>query len=310
VRLVVALGGNAILRRDERGTAAEQRAAIRRACEGLAELAMSGDSLVVVHGNGPQVGALLLQHAAAAAAVPPMPLDVLVAQTQGGLGYVLQRELSSALLDRDVDRPVVSLVTQVVVDPSDPAFLRPTKPIGPHLSAAQAGDLRRSGVAVAEVPGGAWRRVVPSPRPRAILEEGAIRMLVEGGVVVIAAGGGGVPIVRDEAGFHGVEGVVDKDLAAALVADVVGAHALVILTDVERVLLDRGTRSERPVATLTVAEASEALANGQFPAGSMGPKIEAAIAAARAGRKAIIASLENAAKALDGAGTEIVRDPR
>jgi len=306
VRLVVALGGNAILRRDERGTAPQQRAAIPRACEGLAELAMSGDELVVVHGNGPQVGALLIQHSAAAPEIPPMPLDVLVAQTQGGLGYLLQQELASALRDRDVPRPVASIVTQVEVDPADPAFRRPTKPIGPHLSASEAGALRRAGAAVVEVPGGAWRRVVPSPRPLAIVEEDALRTLVAAGVVVVAAGGGGVPIVRHGSELRGVEGVVDKDLAAALVADVVDARALIILTDVPRVLLDRGTKNERPVATLSVGEATAALAAGQFPPGSMGPKIEAAVAAVRAGRRAIVASLDDTAKALDGAGTEVL----
>ena len=306
MRLVVALGGNAILRRGERGTAAEQRAAIDEACEGLAALAAAGHSLVIVHGNGPQVGALLIQHAAAQASVPPMPLDVLVAQTQGGLGYLLQQSLAAAFAVRHVEQTVVSIVTQVVVDPADPAFARPTKPIGPHLSRVGALELRRSGVAVTEIPGGAWRRVVPSPRPLEIIEEDALRSLIEAGVVPIAAGGGGVPVVREGDAYRGVEGVVDKDLAAALVAEFVDADALVILTDVERVLLDRGTRSERAAAKLTLEEAQAALEGGQFPAGSMGPKIEAAIGAVRAGRRAVICSLASAPKALEGAGTEIV----
>jgi carbamate kinase len=306
VRLVVALGGNAILRRDERGTAPEQRAAIRDACDGIASLAATGNDLVVVHGNGPQVGALLLQHASARAVVPAMPLDVLVAQTQGSLGYLIQQELSAALRRREVHHPVAAVVTQVVVDPADPAFMRPTKPIGPHLSAEAAGDLRRSGVPVIEVPGGAWRRAVPSPRPIAIVEEPAIRALIGAGVVPVVAGGGGVPVVREGNGWRGVEGVVDKDLAAAVVADVVAADALVILTDVERVILDRGTRTERAADKLTIDEAEAALAQGQFPPGSMGPKIEAALAAARAGRKAIIGALSSAAAILDGSGTEIV----
>ncbi len=306
MRLVVALGGNAILRRDERGTAADQRTAIRDACDGLAALAATGNDLVVVHGNGPQVGALLLQHASARAVVPAMPLDVLVAQTQGSLGYLIQGELSAALRRRDVAHPVVALVTQVVVDPADPAFLRPTKPIGPHLSAEAAGELRRSGVPVTEVPGGAWRRAVPSPRPIAVVEELAIRALIAAGVVPVVAGGGGVPVVREGNGWRGVEGVVDKDLAAAVVADVVAGDALVILTDVERVVLDRGTRTERAADKLTIEEAEAALAQGQFPPGSMGPKIEAAVAAARAGRKAIIGALSSAAAILDGSGTEIV----
>jgi carbamate kinase len=256
VRLVVALGGNAILRRGERGSAAEQRAAIREASDGLAALAVGGHELVIVHGNGPQVGALMLQHAAATAVVPAMPLDVLVAQTQGGLGYLLQQEARAAFRRRDVDRAVATVVTQIEVDPADPAFRLPTKPVGPHLPPDRAGELRRSGVPVVEVPGGAWRRVVPSPRPIAIVEEQIIRALADAGVVPIVAGGGGVPVVRDGSGYRGVEGVIDKDLAAALVC--------------------------------------------------VGPKVEAAIQAVRAGRRAVIASLENAAKALDGAGTEIV----
>ena len=306
MRLVVALGGNAILRRDERGTAAEQRAAVREACDGLAALAASDNELVVVHGNGPQVGALLLQNVSAEVVAPVMPLDVLVAQTQGSLGYLLQQELAAAMRRRARERPVVAIVTQVLVDPADPAFVRPTKPIGPHLSAAAAGDLRRSGVPVTEVPGGAWRRVVPSPRPIAIVEEESIRALASAGVTPIVAGGGGVPVVREGSGFRGVEGVIDKDLTAALVADLVAADGLVILTDVARVVLDRGTRAERAVDKLTIDEALLAMEQGQFPPGSMGPKIEAAVGAARAGRRAIIGALESAASILDGSGTEIV----
>ena len=306
MRLVVALGGNAILRRDERGTVDEQRAAIRDACEGLAALAAAGHELVVVHGNGPQVGALLIQNLAARDTIPPMPLDVLVAGTQGDLGYLIQQELAAAFARNHVERPVATLVTQVVVDPEDPAFRRPTKPIGPYLSQADAGALRRTGVRVVELPGGAWRRVVASPRPTALVEADALRALLDAGVVPIAAGGGGVPVVPTSDGYKGVEGVVDKDLAASLVADVAGADALVILTDVERVLLDRGTRSEREAAKLTLEEAQAALDGGQFPSGSMGPKIEAAMAAVRGGRRAVITSLSRAAKALEGAGTEIV----
>jgi carbamate kinase len=306
VRLVVALGGNAILRRGESGTVSEQRAAIRDASDGLGRLAAAGHGLVVTHGNGPQVGALLIQQQAARALVPPMPLDVLVAQSQGQLGFLLAAELRAALRRREVDRPVVAVVTQVVVDGGDPAFARPTKPIGPYLSEEEALLLRRSSVPVTEVPGGAWRRVVPSPRPIAIVEEEPLRELIAAGAVPIAAGGGGVPVVREEGGTRGVEGVVDKDFVAVLLAEVVAADALVILTDVERVILDRGTRREQAARRLTIAEAKRALEEGQFPPGSMGPKVEAAVRAASAGRRAIIAPLSSAGAALDGAGTEIV----
>lgn len=304
--VVVALGGNAILQRGERGTASEQRAAVREACEGLGDLAAAGHDLVVTHGNGPQVGALMIQHHAAEHSVPAMPLDVLVAQTQGQLGYFMQQELTGALRRRHIDQPVASLVTQVLVDPADPAFVRPTKPVGPHLSAEQARELRRASIPVTEVPGGAWRRVVPSPRPREIVERDALRALVETRAVPIAAGGGGVPVVAEGSGYRGIEGVIDKDLTAALLATVVEAGALVILTDIEAVVIDRGTRRERAASRLTIAEACASLEDGQFPPGSMGPKIEAAVAAVKEGRRAVICALSSAAKALDGAGTEIV----
>jgi carbamate kinase len=306
MRVVVALGGNAVVQRGERGTSSEQHAAIREACEGIAELAHAGHELILTHGNGPQVGALLLQQHAASALIPPMPLDALVAQTQGLLGYLLQQELRAALRRRQIEHSVATLVTQVVVDPADPAFLVPTKPIGPYLSAEDAALLRQAGVPLTEVPGGAWRRVVPSPRPRAIVEEAELRALVDAAAVPIAGGGGGVPVVPEGNSYRGVEGVVDKDLTAALLAECVDAGALVILTDTERVLLDRGTRRERGVQHLAAAEARAGLRDGQFPPGSMGPKIEAAIAAAEAGRRAVIASVESAAKALEGAGTEVV----
>ena len=251
--------------------------------------------------------ASLLQQIASRETIPPMPLDLLVAETQGQLGYLLQQELGAALDRRGIDWTIATLVTQVEVDPADEAFLRPTKPIGPHLSREEAAALRSDGVSIVEVPGGAWRRVVASPRPKRLLESEALRSLVAGGVVVIAAGGGGIPVVRDGLAYRGVEGVVDKDLTAAILADEVRADVLLILTDVDRVVLDRGTRRERAVSRLSVSEAEAALNDGQFPAGSMGPKIEAAMRAVAAGRRGIIASLGAAAAAVEGgAGTEIV----
>jgi len=306
VRVVVALGGNAILQRGERGTASEQRAAVREACEGLGELAAAGNELVVTHGNGPQVGALMIQQQAGEVLVPVMPLDVLVAQTEGQLGYVMQQELTGALRRRGLAMPVASVVTQVVVDRADPAFVRPTKPVGPHVSAEHARELKRASIPVTEVPGGAWRRVVPSPRPIEIVERDAIRALADAGIVPIAAGGGGVPVVAEGSGYRGIEGVVDKDLTAALLAAAVDAEALVILTDIDRVIIDRGTRRERAASKLTVAEACAALESGQFPRGSMGPKIEAAVQAVREGRRAVVCSLAATSEALSGAGTEIV----
>ncbi len=304
MRAVVALGGNAILRHGQRGTAAEQKSALTFASAGLAELHRRGIDLVITHGNGPQVGQLLLQNIAAQRRTPPMPLDVLGAESQAEIGYLLQQALGPAV----APQPVVTVVTQTVVDATDPAFDNPSKPIGPYLLAPAANALRAQGIPVArdEVRGG-WRRVVPSPRPIRFVEEAAIVALVASGAIPICAGGGGVPVVAEDGGYRGVEAVVDKDLSAAVLLRAVEADALVILTDVEHVLVHRGTDAERSVGRMTVAEAQEWLEAGQFPPGSMGPKVEAAIQAVQGGARAIITSLESVADAIDGAaGTEIV----
>lgn len=304
MRGVVALGGNAILRRGERGTIAEQRAAVAVASVAVAQIAGRGVSPIVTHGNGPQVGRLLIQNLAAARDVPPMPLDVLGAESQAEIGYLVQQALGEAL----APTPVVTVVTQTIVDEADPAFSTPTKPVGPHLLAPRARALQAQGIPVArdEVRGG-WRRVVPSPRPLGFVEEEALRRLVDAGVVPICAGGGGVPVVRDGDGWRGVEGVVDKDLAAAVLVRALGAELLLVLTDVEQVVVDRGTDRERSLGKMTSGEARAWLAEGQFPPGSMGPKIEAALEVVAFGGRAIITSLEAAVDAFEGsAGTEIV----
>jgi carbamate kinase len=304
MRIVVALGGNALLRRGERGTVDEMRAQIAVAAKSIGGLAARGAGLIVTHGNGPQVGRLLLQNIAAARDVPPMPLDVLGAESQAEIGALIQQALGPLL----APSPVVTLITQVVVDPNDPAFENPTKPIGPYMLGPKAKVLQARGIPVArdEVRGG-WRRVVPSPRPVRFVEEDALCRVVGAGVVPIAAGGGGVPVVPDDGGFRGVEAVVDKDLSAALLTRTLEAEALIILTDVEHVMVNRGTDRERSVGRMTIAEARRWLAEGQFGAGSMGPKVEAAIQVVSAGGRAIIASLESAEDAFDGAaGTEIV----
>lgn len=304
MRVVVALGGNAILRHGQQGTIAQQRAAIDEAAQGLGAVAAGGHELIVTHGNGPQIGRLLLQNIAAQRRTPPMPLDVLGAESQAEIGYVLQQALARTL----APRTVATVVTQTVVDELDPAFAAPTKPIGPSMLTPAARDLQRRGIPVArdEVRGG-WRRVVASPRPIRFVEEAAIRALADAGITPIAAGGGGVPVVGDGDGWRGVEGVVDKDLAAALLARATAAEMLVILTDVEHVLLDRGTARERSAGRIEAADARQRLARGEFPSGSMGPKIEAAVQAAEDGRRAIITSLESVADAIAGtAGTEVI----
>jgi len=307
MRVVVALGGNAILKRGDRGTVAEQRAAIREASEGLARLCIDGHELVVTHGNGPQVGRLMLQDEAMPDRVPRFTLDVHVAETQGQLGYLIQQELAAALRRAGIARDVATVVTQVVVDANDPGFADPSKPVGPFLSAKGAAEYRLRGITVVEVSGGGWRRIVASPEPLEIVEAEAVRALLSDGVVPIAAGGGGIPVVREGEALRGVAAVIDKDLAAAVLVSAVDADALLLLTDVEQVVRRYGTDHTEPIAKLTVGDARAGVESGEFPRGSMGEKVLAAARAVEAGARAVIASLENATEALEGtAGTEIV----
>jgi carbamate kinase len=299
MRVVAALGGNALLHRGEPADAATQRRNVARAARSLAALADEHD-LVITHGNGPQVGLLALQ-AEAYADVPPYPLDVLGAESEGMVGYLVEQGLRAELPGREA----ATLLTQVVVDPDDPAFASPSKPIGPVYSAERARALAAErGWAVGR-DGDGWRRVVPSPEPRWIVELEAIELLVDAGVVVICAGGGGVPVRALEDGrLEGVEAVIDKDLAAALLARELDADALLLLTDVSAVELDHGTPEARPLRSATPAEL-RALA---LPAGSMGPKAEAAARFVEGGgRLAAICSLDDAPAALAGEAGTLVR---
>lgn len=299
---VAALGGNAIV--SERGAATVD---LRHAPVALARLVGLGYDLVVTHGNGPQVGQRLIE--AHAAGDGHAALDVLDAETVGALGYRLQQSLGNALRDLGSPRAVATVVTQVVVDPADPAFLAPSKPVGPFYDRARADLLvAERGFVMAEDAGRGFRRVVPSPEPLEVVEADAIRTLVGAGVVVIAAGGGGIPVVRDSKGrLHGVEAVIDKDRASALLARGLAADVLVIFTDVPEVRLDYRKPGERPVRRLSVAEARSHLRSGQFPSGSMGPKVEAAAAFTEAsGRPSVITSAERVLDALAGtAGTTV-----
>ncbi|MGB9661094.1 MAG: carbamate kinase [Moorellaceae bacterium] len=240
--LVLALGGNAITKAGERGTFPEQLRNIAQAVDSLAELVVAGYKVLITHGNGPQVGNLLIKNELAKHVVPPMPLDVCVANTQGSLGYGIQQQLRNALQERGWQKEVVTFVTQVVVDPHDPAFRHPTKPVGPFYTAEEARELEKSkGYHLVEDSGRGWRRVVASPRPLEIVEKLAIRKALDEGVIVIAAGGGGIPVIRDAKGrLTGVEGVIDKDLAAARLALDVQADVLLILTGVRKVALNFG----------------------------------------------------------------------
>jgi len=307
---VIALGGNALLPPGEPGELAAMAKRLRETAAILADVADEGVGLVVTHGNGPQVGHLLAQTEEARGKAPSPPLDVLVAETQAQIGYLLQQSIHNELARRNRRTSVATVVTQVVVDPDDPDFRTPTKPVGPLIATETEAMLKRArGWVLAADPRGGWRRVVPSPTPRTIVEITVIRSLLAAGHIVIAAGGGGVPVVRTGDGLVGVEAVVDKDLASALLAREIGAERLVLATDVDRVALDFRKPTQRFVDRLTVAEARAHIAAGQFSAGSMGPKVEAAVAFVESGgREAIIVSLAKLRDAIGGpAGTRITK---
>jgi carbamate kinase len=298
VRIVAALGGNALLRRGEPMTAENQRANIRRAAAVLAELVTAGHSLVITHGNGPQVGLLALQ--AASSSESPFPLDVLDAESAGMIGYVLQQELGNVMKDR----LFATLLTQVKVDPHDPAFGNPTKPIGPVYDEATARRLAAERGWQIAPDNDKWRRVVASPKPLAILEAQVLAFLIERGVIVICAGGGGIPVVElDDGSIAGVEAVIDKDLASSLLARQVEADLLLMLTDVDAVYADWGKPNARALGHVLVGD----LSADEFAAGSMRPKIEGAVEFAHlTGKPAAIGRLEEAVAIVAGTrGTRI-----
>ena len=303
MRVVVALGGNALLRRGEPMTAGVQRANVRKAAVALADLAREHD-IVIAHGNGPQVGLLALQ-AAAYKDVAPYPLDILGAESVGMIGYLVEQELANALPQ---DAKLATLLTQIEVDRDDPAFARPEKPIGPVYSLAEAERARAAhGWPMVEEAEGKWRRVVPSPRPKRITQIEAIRLLANFGVIVICAGGGGIPVIRkDDGDLEGVEAVIDKDHAAGLLAGELGADAFLMLTDVDAVYDGWGTPRRKPIRRADPAT----LRARSFAAGSMGPKVEAACAfASLGGRMAGIGRLEDARAILEGrAGTVVAME--
>jgi carbamate kinase len=312
---VVALGGNAFTREGETGTYAEQTRNAAEMARAVLALRRARWNVVLVHGNGPQIGDLAIQQEEGAALVPPQPLFCLGAMTQGQLGSLIAMALHNAAR---ADVPVVAMTTHVRVALDDPAFDRPTKPIGPFFTEAEATRLARTrGWTIAEDAGRGYRRVVPSPEPRGIVEEAPLRALVERGIVVIAAGGGGIPVVDGEQGYSGVDAVVDKDYAAQSLATVLGAEALVLVTGVPHVVLDFGTPRQRAIDEITVDQAETYLADGQFAEGSMGPKVRAGVRFLRGGgRTVVITTPEHAPGALadtpglDGRrGTRIVRAP-
>ncbi|HOC89135.1 MAG TPA: carbamate kinase [bacterium] len=307
---VVALGGNAITREFEEGDIYQQFANTRRALMGVADLIERGYRLAITHGNGPQVGHGLIRVEQTRHLVPPLPLGILVADLEGGMGYMIEQSLINKLLLRGVSREVVTLLAEVVVDRNDPSIHNPTKFVGPFYRQEEVAELiEKRGYIIREDPGRGYRRVVPSPRPLHVVQAQTIRRLVYEGTIVITAGGGGIPVYLEEDGrLEGVDAVIDKDLASMVLAREIGASELYILTAVDRVALNYNQPGQRFLDRLTAAEAKRYLAEGQFPKGSMGPKIEAAVQfIEEGGKKAVITSVERMSEALEGrTGTEIV----
>ena len=311
IDILIALGGNALLRAKEKGTAEEQLSHVHETCTHLVGIIHSGYSIAITHGNGPQVGNILLQNELAKDKLPPMPLDICVTESQGMIGYMIQRSMDNHLRLAGVDIPVVAVFTQTLVDKNDPAFKNPTKPIGPYFAKDRVAELERErGWSMAKEGEKGYRRVVPSPEPIEIIEAKAIKEIADEGILLIAAGGGGVPVIRHEDGtLHGVEAVIDKDHTAAILGRIINADILLILTDVEKVYLNYEKPDQESLDEITVAEAKKYLEDGQFEKGSMLPKIEAAVRFVESGgEKAIITSPKMINDSLDGkAGTSIIK---
>jgi carbamate kinase len=308
MRVLLALGGNAMTNAEGRARVEDQQAAAVVAMRAVAALVESGHDVVVTHGNGPQVGNLLVKNELAAEVVPPVPLDWCGAQTQATLGFTLMNALDNELLARGIERPCATVVTRTLVDPDDPLLLRPTKPIGRYLPEAEARLLVEHGETWEDRGEKGWRRVVASPEPVEVLDSGAVRTLADAGYVVVAGGGGGIPTVREHGMLRGVPAVIDKDLGAALLARTVAADVLVIATDVPHAVLRFGTPEAEPIGRVTVTQMRDHLAAGHFASGSMGPKVDAACRfVEHGGGHAAITRLDQILEAVAGdAGTLVV----
>ncbi len=309
---VIAFGGNAILPTDQKGLQSQQMKKAQTAASLMIDVVKKGYDLILVHGNGPQVGNLLIQMEEAVNKVPPFSLEVCDAMTEGSMGFMLEKSLVNELRKNSIDKQVATLITQVVVDKEDPAFKNPTKPVGPFYSQYRAQMLKREKKwAMVEDAGRGYRKVVPSPRPIDIVPKSILYDLIHSGKIIIAAGGGGIPVIINGRGlFQGVEAVIDKDFASSLIAREVKADLFVILTNVKRVCLNFGSPEEIPLRTLTISEAQKHLVEGQFPAGSMGPKIKAAIKYVQSGGKEVIITSANHLRAalINRSGTKIIAE--
>jgi carbamate kinase len=308
---IIAIGGNALIKDGEEGNIYQQFANARETCAKLIKIVEMGYEIIITHGNGPQVGFAIRRHENARKIISPYPLGMCVAETVGSMGYMLQQTMQNTVKKSKVVRKdVVTIITQVVVDENDPSFSKPTKPIGQFFTKEEIEPLAaKDKWCVVEDSGRGWRRIVPSPKPIRIVEKDTIQHLLEKGKIVIACGGGGLPVIQlDDGTFDGMEAVIDKDYASSKLAQQLGLDELIILTTVEKVAINYGKKNEKWLDTLTVKDAKKYLKDGQFPPGSMGPKIEAAIEFMESGgKRAIITSHETLVEAIMGkAGTHIV----
>lgn len=309
-KVVIALGGNAILQPKQEATYENQLENVQISTEIIANIVKNGHQVIITHGNGPQVGNILRQNEEAKDVVPPFPLDVCSAESQGFIGYMMDQTLKNALHKAGLNNPVVSMLTQTEVDPNDPAFEDPSKPIGVFYSEAEAKQLAaEKGWIVKEDAGRGYRRVVASPYPKSILGSDTIKALTDNNTIVIASGGGGIPVVKQADGtYKGIEAVIDKDRSGFKLAEEAKADTLMILTDVSNVYVNYGKPNQKALGSISLAEAKQYEQEGQFSAGSMGPKMEAAIKFAEMGGRAIICSLNEADLAMEGkAGTQITK---
>ena len=308
--IVIALGGNALLQRGQKGTFEEQYNNVKKSVTQIADLIQQGYKVVMTHGNGPQVGATLLRHEAGKNIVPALPLDACGAETQGFIGYMIQQALRNELKSRGSDKHVITVISRMIVDKHDKAFEHPTKPIGPFYTKDEADKIKqqRPDITIKDDAGRGYRRIVPSPDPKIIAERHAIRALVDAGFIVVACGGGGIPIIEDENRGVGVEAVIDKDLGGQRLATLIGAHVLVILTDIDAAYVNYGTPKQERIGEITSGRLRNYLNDGYFAEGSMGPKVEAAIRFVESGgERAIISQLGKLVEALEGkTGTQIV----
>lgn len=307
--VVVALGGNAITREYEEGNITQQFQNTRQSLKSVVELIKRGNRVVITHGNGPQVGHALIRVEETRNIVPPLPLGVIVADLEGGMGYMIEQCLQNKLNEHNLNKPVITVLTQVLVDKNDPSIHNPSKFVGPFFKKEQVEELQKErGWIIKEDPGRGYRRVVPSPKPLEIIDKEIIKLLISNGIIVVAAGGGGIPVYREKSGWlEGVDGVIDKDLISAVLGRDIEAEELLILTGVDKVSINFKKPNHKDLDTLNLEEAKKYLEEGQFPKGSMGPKIQAAINFLEfGGKKVIITSIDRAVDALEGKNGTVI----